>query len=98
MRRTPIFIALALDLALALAPVAAADAPTAQAAKGCSVDQSPGAYGPTYTTGLRVRGVSCKDGKGCIGKWDRAARDNGGSDGRCKRPGTASGARSAAPT
>jgi hypothetical protein len=72
---------------LALAPGAAAGEPVAHAAKKCSVDSSPGAYGPTYTTGLRVRGVSCKDGKGLIGKWDRCRRENGGRDGKCKRPG-----------
>jgi hypothetical protein len=78
---------LVLGVTLALAPAAAAGGPVAQAAKTCKVDQSPGAYGPTYTTGLRVRGVSCKNGKGYIGKWDRCRRKNGGRDGRCKRPG-----------
>jgi hypothetical protein len=74
-------------LALLLPAAVAAESPGAHAAKGCSVDQSPRAYGPTYTTGLRVSGVSCKDGKGLIGKWDDCRRDNGGADGRCRRPG-----------
>lgn len=72
---------------LAVAPAATADTPTAQAAKRCSVNQSPGAYGPTYTTGLRVRGVSCRDGRGYISKWDRCRKRRGGRDGRCRRPG-----------
>ena len=61
-------------------------APSAQA-KGCSPSQSPGAYGPTYTTELSVQGVSCSDGKGLIRKWDRCRRRNGGKDGKCRRPG-----------
>jgi hypothetical protein len=78
--------ALAIAACLALAPSAAAS-PVGQAAKRCSVNQSPGAYGPTYTTGLRVRGVSCADGRGYISKWDRCRRRRGGRDGRCRRPG-----------
>jgi hypothetical protein len=73
---TPVVIALTLALA-----------PGAQASARCKVDQSPGAYGPTYTTGLTVSGVSCSDGKGLIRKWDRCRRRNGGRDGRCRRPG-----------
>ena len=86
MRRTSTFIVLVLALALPAA-VAVADGPSAQAAKKCSPDQDPGAYGPTYTRTLKVAGVSCKDGKGLIGKWDDCRRENGGRDGRCKRPG-----------
>jgi hypothetical protein len=75
----------------ALTPVLAAAAlliaPGAAQAKGCSVNDSPGAYGPTYTTKLSVRGVSCSDGKGLIGNWDDCRRAKGGRDGRCKRPG-----------
>jgi hypothetical protein len=62
-------------------------APTAAEARGCSVDTSPRAYGPTYVTKLRVSGVSCSDGKGLIRKWDDCRRENGGADGRCRRPG-----------
>ncbi len=80
-------LGLALLIALVLPSLAAADGPAAQAAKKCGVDESPGAYGPTYTRSLKVAGVSCKDGRGYIGKWDRCRRRNGGRDGRCKRPG-----------
>jgi len=73
---TPLAIALTLALA-----------PAAQGAARCSVDQSPGAYGPTYTTGLSVGGVSCGNGRGLVRKWDDCRRSNGGRDGRCRRPG-----------
>jgi hypothetical protein len=74
---TPLVIAVTLALAL----------PAGAAAKGCRVDQSPGAYGPTYTTSEKVVGVSCKDGRGLIRNWDECRRENGGRDGRCRRPG-----------
>ena len=62
-------------------------APSAAEAKRCSPDQSPGAYGPTYTTAQSVKGVSCKDGVGLIKRWDKCRKRRGGKDGRCKRPG-----------
>ena len=61
---------------------------SAAEARGCRVDQSPNAYGPTYTTSLRVDGVSCRNGKGLIRRWDSCRKRNGGSDGRCRRPGS----------
>jgi hypothetical protein len=80
MFRGALFLTPAVLIALAL--------PQGAAAKGCGVDDSPGAYGPTYTTKLRVSGVGCRGGKKLIEKWDDCRKENSGKDGRCKRPGS----------
>jgi hypothetical protein len=68
-----------------VAPAASAEAgPPATTAKRCGVDTSPNALGPTYTRSLSVRGVSCRDGRGFIRRWDRCRRRRGGNDGRCR--------------
>ena len=59
---------------------AAATAPQAVAAKGCGVNTSPGAYGPTYTHALRAKGTSCRSGRRVIKGWNNC---RGGGKGRC---------------
>jgi hypothetical protein len=86
--------ALAIAACLLLAPTAASGAPSGQAAKRCSPpSDNLGSGGPTYYHGLRVTGVSCRDGRGYIGKWSRCRRRRGGRDGRCRRPGNGFGCR-----
>ena len=76
-----ICIPLVIALTLALAPAR----PGRRHAAAC--DQSPSAYGPTYTTGLRVGGRELRRREGPDRKWDDCRRENGGRDGRCRRPG-----------
>jgi hypothetical protein len=61
--------------------------PAGAEAKRCNPPDDPNALGPTYVTAQTVKGVSCKDGRGLIQNWDDCRRDNGGRDGKCKRPG-----------
>jgi hypothetical protein len=61
--------------------------PAGAEAKKCNTPDEPRALGPTYVTGQTVIGVSCRDGRGLIRRWDECRRRNGGKDGRCRRPG-----------
>lgn len=75
-------LAVAAVLAGIPAPAQAQDGPTVDAARGCRV-QSRG-LGPTYVTGLRVRGTSCANGVKLIRSYHKCRFGNGGRRGRCR--------------
>ena len=71
-------------LAVLLAVVAgSALAPHASAAGSCSLAGKERKLGPTYTTALKVTGVSCRAGKKLVKAYYRCRVENGGADGRC---------------
>jgi hypothetical protein len=73
-------------LAVACAAVAIAAPPAdAAAARTCSLIGRERALGPTYTTSLRVTGVSCRTGRRVVKSYYRCRVESGGKDGRCTR-------------
>lgn len=78
-------VALAAVVVLALLVPSAAQAagPQAQAARQCSLAGDTRDLGPTYTTSLKVRRVSCGKGKSIVTAYYNCRVRNGGKDGRC---------------
>jgi hypothetical protein len=71
--------------ALAILPAAAqaASGPEAVAAKSCSLAGKTRSLGPTYTTSLSVRNVSCSKGRALVKDYYDCRIDNGGRKARC---------------
>ena len=85
LRRTT-FLAVAATLgALAVMPAAAqaASGPEAVAAKSCSLSGKTRSLGPTYTTALSVKHVSCSKGESLVRSYYNCRLDNGGKRARC---------------
>ncbi len=61
----------------------AASGPEAVAAKSCSLAGKTRSLGPTYTTSLSVRRVSCSKGESLVRSYYDCRRDNGGKRARC---------------
>jgi len=84
LRRTTLLVVAATLGALAILPAGAqAAGPQAVAAKSCSLSGKTRSLGPTYTTALSVKRVSCSKGESLVRSYYDCRRDNGGKKGRC---------------
>jgi hypothetical protein len=85
LRRTPLLAVAVTACALLVVPAAAqaAEGPEAIAAKSCSLAGKTRSLGPTYTTALSVRNVSCRKGRALVKAYYDCRIDNGGRKGRC---------------
>ncbi|HEX2161738.1 MAG TPA: hypothetical protein VHF88_07945 [Thermoleophilaceae bacterium] len=85
LRRTPLLAVVATLGALAVLPAGAqaASGPQAVAAKSCSLAGKTRELGPTYTTSLSVRRVSCSKGESLVKAYYKCRKRNGGKRGRC---------------
>ena len=85
LRRTTVLALAATAGALALLPAwaQAASSPEATASKACSLAGKTRSLGPTYTTALSVKRVSCSKGESLVRSYYDCRRDNGGKRGRC---------------
>jgi hypothetical protein len=85
LRRTPLLAVAATVGALAVLPAGAqaAGGPEAVAAKACSLAGKTRSLGPTYTTSLSVRRVSCASGESLVEAYYKCRVRNGGRKGRC---------------
>lgn len=86
LRRTTLLAATAAVGALAILPAgaqAAGGGPEAFAAKSCSLAGKTRSLGPTYTTALAVRRVSCSKGRSLVKAYYKCRKRNGGKKGRC---------------
>lgn len=87
LRRT--LLALLTVAALLLAVPAASQAapspaaPEAVASKNCSLAGKTRSLGPTYTTSLKVRRISCRKGEGLVKAYYKCRVRKGGKRGRC---------------
>ena len=85
LRRTTLLAVAATLGALAVLPagVQAAGGPEAFAAKSCSLSGKTRSLGPTYTTALSVKNVSCSKGESLVRAYYNCRLDNGGKRARC---------------
>jgi len=83
LRRTTVALATAAALAVALPAAAQAAPPEAVAAKNCSLSGKTRSLGPTYTTSLKVKRVSCRKGESVVKGYYKCRVRNGGKKGRC---------------
>lgn len=84
LRRTSLLALVAAVGALAVLPAGAqAAGPEAVAAKSCSLAGKTRSLGPTYTTSLSVKRVSCSKGESLVTKYYNCRKRNGGKKGRC---------------
>jgi hypothetical protein len=84
MSRIPLFAALLVLCAFALAPASASartEAPTATASKTCSVGDTR-SYGTTYVTKITTRRVTCRKAKKVVRAFHKCRK---GARGRCGR-------------
>lgn len=86
LRRSVLLAVAAIGILVAL-PVGAqaASGPHAVAAKSCSLAGKTRSLGPTYTTSLSVRKVSCSKGESLVKAYYACRKRNGGKRGRCRR-------------
>ena len=70
-------------LAVLPAGAQATGGPDAVAAKSCSLAGKTRDLGPTYTTSLSVRNVSCSKGESLVRAYYNCRLDNGGRKARC---------------
>jgi hypothetical protein len=82
LRRTSLLAAVATFGALAALP-AGAQAADAVASKSCSLSGKTRSLGPTYTTSLSVKRVSCSKGESLVKAYYNCRKANGGKKGRC---------------
>ncbi len=73
-------VALPFLLALLLLAV-----PAGAQAASCGLQGKERKLGPTYTTKLTVKGVSCKSGQRFVKSYYRCRKAAGGADGRCRK-------------
>jgi hypothetical protein len=84
LRRTTLLAVAATVGALAVLPAGAqAAGPEAVAAKSCSLAGKTRSLGPTYTTALSVKRVSCSKGESLVKAYFGCRKRNGGKKGRC---------------
>lgn len=85
LRRTPLLAVASIVGVLAILPTGAqaASGPEAIAAKSCSLAGKTRSLGPTYTTALSVRNVSCAKGEALVEAYYACRKRNGGRRGRC---------------
>lgn len=85
LRRTSLLTVVAVAGALAILPAGAqaASGPEAVAAKSCSLAGKTRSLGPTYTTALSVKNVSCSKGRSLVKAYYNCRLDNGGKRARC---------------
>lgn len=82
LRRTlPVLTAVAVLAALPAGAQAAP--PEAVASKACGLAGKTRSLGPTYTTSLSVKRVSCKKGRALVTRYYNCRKRNGGKRGRC---------------
>jgi len=81
LRRTSLLAVVA--LAILPAGAQASGGPEAVAAKTCSLSGKTRSLGPTYTTSLSVRRVSCSKGEALVTAYYKCRKRNGGKKGRC---------------
>jgi hypothetical protein len=85
LRRTTLLVVAATVAALAILPAGAqAAGPEAVAAKSCSLNGKTRSLGPTYTTSLSVKRVSCSKGQSLVKAYYNCRKRNGGKKGRCR--------------
>ena len=85
LRRTTLLVVAAIAGAFAILPAGAqaAAGPEAVAAKSCSLSGKTRSLGPTYTTSLSVKRVSCSKGESLVKAYYNCRKANGGKKGRC---------------
>ncbi|NLT04737.1 MAG: hypothetical protein GXY03_00355 [Solirubrobacterales bacterium] len=83
LRRLPVAAAVTVALLAALPAAAQAAPPEAFASKSCSLSGKTRSLGPTYTTSLKVRRVSCRKGERIVKAYYKCRVRNGGKRGRC---------------
>lgn len=82
--RTSLLAVAAAVGALAILPAGVqAAGPEAVAAKACSLAGKTRSLGPTYTTSLSVKRVSCAKGRSLVTAYYNCRKRNGGKKGRC---------------
>lgn len=82
LRRTSLFVVAVTLGAVAILP-AGAQAADAVAAKSCSLSGKTRSLGPTYTTSLSVKRVSCSKGESLVKSYYNCRKKNGGKKGHC---------------
>jgi hypothetical protein len=82
LRRTSLLVVAVTVGALAILP-AGAQAADAVASKSCSLSGKTRSLGPTYTTSLSVKRVSCSKGESLVKAYYNCRKNNGGKKGRC---------------
>ncbi len=85
LRRTTLLAVAVTACALLAGPAGAqaATGPEAVAAKSCSLAGKTRSLGPTYTTSLSVKRVSCSKGESLVRAYYNCRKANGGRKGRC---------------
>jgi hypothetical protein len=85
LRRTSLLAVAVTVGAVAILPAGAqaASGPQAVVAKSCSLAGKTRDLGPTYTTSLSVRNVSCSKGRALVKDYYHCRIDNGGRKARC---------------
>lgn len=85
LRRTTLLAVAVTACALLAVPAGAqaAGGPEAVASKSCSLAGKTRSLGPTYTTALSVRRVSCRKGRALVKAYYSCRVENGGRKGRC---------------
>jgi len=82
LRRTSLLAVAVTVGVLAMLP-AGAQAADAVASKSCSLSGKTRSLGPTYTTSLSVKRVSCSKGESLVKAYYNCRLDNGGKKARC---------------